>query len=77
MKMAEGPLHNGLITVGNRLTVFWGLIRLPNLLAVKRHIGCRLNVVGAMGKGRMSERSEVARVFKAGILMPAARAAGL
>ena len=46
--MAEGPLLNGLITIGNRLTVFWGLIRLPNLLAVKQHIGCRLNVVGAM-----------------------------
>ena len=56
MKVAEGPLQNGLITVENRLTVFWGLIRLPNLLAVKQHIGCRLNVVGAMGKGRISER---------------------
>ena len=77
MKMAEGPLHNGLITVENRLTVFWGLIRLPNLLAVKQHIGCRRNVVGAMGKGRISERSEVARAFTAGILMSAARAAGL
>ena len=50
---------------------------LPNLLAVKRPNGCRLNVAGAMGKGRISERSEVARVFTAGILMPAARAAGL
>ena len=48
MKLAEGPLLNGLITDGNRLTVFWDLIRLPNLLAVKQHIGCRLNVVGAM-----------------------------
>ena len=48
MKMAEGPLLNGLITDGNRLTVFWGLIRLPNLLAVKQYIGFRLNVAGAM-----------------------------
>ena len=48
MKMAEGPLQKGLITVGNRLTVFWGLIRLPNLLAVKQYIGFRLNVAGAM-----------------------------
>ena len=48
MKMAEGPLHNELITVENRLTVFWGLIRLPNLLAVKQYIGFRLNVAGAM-----------------------------
>ena len=48
MKKAEGPLRNELITVENRLTVFWGLIRLPNLLAVKQHIGCRRNVVGAM-----------------------------
>ena len=48
MKLAEGPLRKGLITDGNRLTVFWGLIRLPNLLAVKQHIGCRRNVVGAM-----------------------------
>ena len=45
MKVAEGPLLNGLINDENRLTVFWGLIRLPNLLAVKQHIGCRLNVV--------------------------------
>ena len=58
MKVAEGPLQNGLITVENRLTVFWSLIRLPNLLAVKQYIGCRRNVVGAMGKGRISERSE-------------------
>ena len=49
MKMAEGPLLNGLITVGNRLTVFWGLIRLPNLLAVKQYIGCRLHFRGVNG----------------------------
>ena len=57
--------------------IFVGLILLPDLPTVKHHKGCRLNVVGAMGKGRISERSEVARVFAAGILMPEARAAGL
>ena len=45
MKVAECPFLNGLITVENSMTVFWGLIRLPNLLAVKQHIGYRLNGV--------------------------------
>ena len=56
LKVAECPLQNGLITVESRLTVFWGLILLPDLPTVKHHKGCRLNVVGAMGKGRISER---------------------
>ena len=38
--------------------IFVGLILLPDLPTVKHHKGCRLNVVGAMGKGRISERSE-------------------
>ena len=34
------------------------LALLPDLPTVKHHKGCRLNVVGAMGKERISERSE-------------------
>ena len=38
--------------------IYVGLVLLPGLPAVKRPNGCRLNGVGAMGKGRISERSE-------------------
>ena len=46
--------------------IFVDLVLLPDLPAVKHHKGCRrngakgcrLNVVGAMWEGRISERSE-------------------
>ena len=46
LKVAEGPLQNGLITVENRLMIFVDLLLIPDLPAVKRPNGCRLSGVG-------------------------------